>query len=156
MSNFGREHNGPSVDCYGLPGNAKLNYEYGGYCYESAQTTNDDQGKMAYQQKWHAVLHTLGVDFSIPENNDMHKQFSAQYELHAEQNAIVEAAKNGIALNGSILYTTVEPCDYCRKLIAQSGIKKVFYRYKYDRNNKESDLIAEKLGLIIKQIQEVF
>ena len=93
-----------------------------------------------------------GIDFSIPENNDMHKQFSAQYELHAEQNAIVEAAKNGIALNGSILYTTVEPCDYCRKLIAQSGIKNVFYRYKYDRNNKESDLIAEKLGLIIKQI----
>lgn len=93
-----------------------------------------------------------GIDFSIPENNEMHKQFSAQYELHAEQNAIVEAAKNGIALNGSILYTTVEPCDYCRKLIAQSGIKDVFYRYKYDRNNKESDLIAEKLGLIIKQI----
>ena len=93
-----------------------------------------------------------GIDFSIPENNDMHKQFSAQYELHAEQNAIVEAAKNGIALNGSILYTTVEPCDYCRKLIAQSGIKKVFYRYKYDRNNKESDLIAEKLGLLIEQI----
>lgn len=92
------------------------------------------------------------IDFSIPENNEMHKQFSAQYELHAEQNAIVEAAKNGIALNGSILYTTVEPCDYCRKLIAQSGIKNVFYRYKYDRNNKESDLIAEKLGLIIKQI----
>ena len=93
-----------------------------------------------------------GIDFSIPENNEKHKQFSAQYELHAEQNAIVEAAKNGIALNGSILYTTVEPCDYCRKLIAQSGIKKVFYRYKYDRNNKESDLIAEKLGLVIKQI----
>ena len=93
-----------------------------------------------------------GIDFSIPENNEMHKQFSIQYELHAEQNAIVEAAKNGIALNGSILYTTVEPCDYCRKLIAQSGIKNVFYRYKYDRNNKESDLIAEKLGLTIKQI----
>ena len=93
-----------------------------------------------------------GIDFSIPENNEMHKKFSAHYELHAEQNAIVEAAKNGIALNGSILYTTVEPCDYCRKLIAQSGIKNVFYRYKYDRNNKESDLIAEKLGLIIKQI----
>lgn len=93
-----------------------------------------------------------GMDFSIPENNEKHKQFSAQYELHAEQNAIVEAAKNGIPLNGSILYTTVEPCDYCRKLIAQSGIKNVFYRYKYDRNNKESDLIAEKLGLIIKQI----
>ena len=93
-----------------------------------------------------------GIDFSIPENKEMHKQFSTQYELHAEQNAIVEAAKNGIALNDSILYTTVEPCDYCRKLIAQSGIKNVFYRYKYDRNNKESDLIAEKLGLIIKQI----
>ena len=92
------------------------------------------------------------IDFSIPENNEMHKQFSTQYELHAEQNAIVEAAKNGIALNGSVLYTTVEPCDYCRKLIAQSGIKNVFYRYKYDRNNKESDLIAEKIGLIIKQI----
>ena len=92
------------------------------------------------------------IDFSIPENNEMHKKFSAHYELHAEQNAIVEAAKNGIALNDSILYTTVEPCDYCRKLIAQSGIKKVFYRYKYDRNQSESDFIAEKLGLLIEQI----
>ena len=93
-----------------------------------------------------------GIDFSTPENNEMHKKFSAHYELHAEQNAIVEAAKNGIALNDSILYTTVEPCDYCRKLIAQSGIKKVYYRYKYDRNHIESDSIAEKLGLLIEQI----
>lgn len=93
-----------------------------------------------------------GIDFSIPENDEVHRKFSAHYELHAEQNAIVEAAKNGIALNGSILYTTVEPCDYCRKLIAQSGIKKVYYRYKYDRNHEESDLIAEQLGLLIEQV----
>lgn len=65
-SNRGRENNGPTVDCYGVQGNAKLNYEYGGYCYESAQRTNDDSGNEVNEQKWHSVQHTLGVDFSDP------------------------------------------------------------------------------------------
>lgn len=74
--NRGDQNNGPTVDCYGLKSNAKLNYEEGGYCYsgplEREGTTIDSSdnfkdkptGEIVVEQKWHAVAHTLGVDFS--------------------------------------------------------------------------------------------
>ena len=64
--NRGYENNGPTVNCYGRPSSAKLNYEKGGWCYSGAMD-RIDQGKMA-EQKWHAVQHTFGVDFSKKEN----------------------------------------------------------------------------------------
>ncbi|MFA6081878.1 MAG: cytidine/deoxycytidylate deaminase family protein [Patescibacteria group bacterium] len=52
--------------------------------------------------------------------------------IHAEANAIVQAARNGVMLDGSTLYTSASPCWPCFKLISNSGIKKVvfgeFYR----------------------------
>jgi dCMP deaminase len=47
--------------------------------------------------------------------------------LHAEAAIIAEAAKRGIALEGASLYTTVFPCPACAKLVAYSGIKKLFF-----------------------------
>lgn len=44
---------------------------------------------------------------------------------HAERNAIFNAAKNGIKLDGSTLYVTMIPCSSCALAIVQSGIKKV-------------------------------
>lgn len=52
------------MDCYGLRSSAKLNYEEGGYCYSGAH----ERGAGVVEQKWHAVSHTLGVDFSEKEN----------------------------------------------------------------------------------------
>lgn len=51
--------------------------------------------------------------------------------IHAEQNAIAFAAKNGIALEGCELYCTQSPCISCAKLIVASGIKKVYFLEKY-------------------------
>lgn len=51
--------------------------------------------------------------------------------IHAEQNAILFAARNGISINGSTLYVTTEPCIDCAKFIEASGIKKVIYRELY-------------------------
>lgn len=52
--------------------------------------------------------------------------------IHAEANAIIQAAKNGVRIDGSTVYTTASPCWYCFKLIANVGIKKIcfgeFYR----------------------------
>jgi dCMP deaminase len=52
--------------------------------------------------------------------------------VHAEANAIIQAAKNGVAINGATIYTTASPCWPCFKLIANSGCLKVvfgeFYR----------------------------
>jgi deoxycytidylate deaminase len=44
---------------------------------------------------------------------------------HSEENAIVQAAKNGIPTLGSTLYSTHSPCTYCSKMIINAGIKKV-------------------------------
>lgn len=47
--------------------------------------------------------------------------------IHAEQNAIIQAAKNGISVNGADLYCTNKPCIICTKMIINAGIKKVYY-----------------------------
>ena len=53
------------------------------------------------------------------------------YAVHAEQNAIVQAAKMGISVNGATIYVTHQPCSICTKIIINSGIKKVIYREGY-------------------------
>lgn len=53
------------------------------------------------------------------------------YGVHAEQNAIAQAAKLGISLNGASLYCTHQPCVICAKMIINSGIEKVLYKRGY-------------------------
>jgi len=51
--------------------------------------------------------------------------------VHAEQNALVQAAKHGVAITGADLYTTHQPCVLCTKLLINAGIKRVIYVYSY-------------------------
>lgn len=51
--------------------------------------------------------------------------------LHAEQNAIIQAAFHGVAISGSILYCTNLPCSICSKMIINAGIKKIIYKDGY-------------------------
>ena len=53
------------------------------------------------------------------------------YAVHAEQNAIAQAAKLGISVDGATLYCTHQPCVICCKMIINSGIKRVVYCYGY-------------------------
>ncbi len=53
------------------------------------------------------------------------------YAVHAEQNAIAQAAKLGISVEGATLYCTHQPCVICAKMIINSGIRKVVYKYGY-------------------------
>ena len=52
--------------------------------------------------------------------------------LHAEQNAIIQAAYHGIPIGGSTLYCTNKPCVICTKMLINAGIKNVFYIDGYD------------------------
>lgn len=52
--------------------------------------------------------------------------------LHAEQNAIIQAAKSGTNLDGSTIYCTTQPCVVCAKMIINTGIKEVVYTQPYD------------------------
>src|SRR5476651_629378 len=56
---------------------------------------------------------------------------SCSLALHAEQNAILYAVKNGANLEGATLYTTLSPCLPCARLIFSAGVKKVFYDKSY-------------------------
>ncbi|MHB0969234.1 MAG: deoxycytidylate deaminase [Thermoanaerobaculia bacterium] len=65
--------------------------------------------------------------------------------VHAEANAIIQAAKNGVAIHGAELYTTASPCWGCFKLIANSGIKKVYFGEFY--REERSRQVAEAAGI---------
>jgi len=69
--------------------------------------------------------------------------------LHAEQNAIIQAAYHGVAIGGATLYCTNHPCIICSKMIINAGIEKVVYEDGYADNLakemlKESGINIEK------------
>ena len=53
------------------------------------------------------------------------------FAVHAEQNAIAQAARFGISVEGATIYVTHQPCTICTKMIINSGIKKVIYKHGY-------------------------
>lgn len=70
-----------------------------------------------------------------PSKRAAHSAWSAENEIHAEINAILFAARNGIAIEGADLYCTASPCPDCCKAISNSGIARVFYCIPYDRGS---------------------
>jgi dCMP deaminase len=70
--------------------------------------------------------------------------------VHAEANAIIQAAKNGTSIDGADIYVTASPCWNCFKLIANSGIKRVFYMEFY-RDERVLE-VAEMAGIEMKQV----
>ena len=56
---------------------------------------------------------------------------SCSLAIHAEQNAILYAAKNNVAIEGSTLYVTLSPCIACARIIFSTGIKKVIFGKTY-------------------------
>lgn len=53
------------------------------------------------------------------------------YAIHAEQNAIIQAAKLGVSIDGATLYCTHQPCVICAKMIINAGISRVVYAEGY-------------------------
>ena len=53
------------------------------------------------------------------------------YATHAEQNAIIQAARLGISIEGATLYCTHQPCIICAKMIINSGIRRIVYKHGY-------------------------
>ena len=65
--------------------------------------------------------------------------------IHAETNAILQAAKNGVMINGGEVYITASPCWPCFKMLANAGIKKIFYGELY-RDERIFD-VAKRIGI---------
>lgn len=85
--------------------------------------------------------------------NRLHCESGTHHELcravHAEQNAIIQAAKYGTSIDGAILYSNTAPCIICAKMIINSGIKEVVYFSNYANEDginmlKEGKVICTK------------
>lgn len=59
--------------------------------------------------------------------------------LHAEQNAIIQAALHGVSIKDATIYTNTKPCSICTKMIINAGIKRIVYQIDY------SDKLADEL-----------
>nr|HID57906.1 cytidine deaminase [Desulfobacterales bacterium] len=71
--------------------------------------------------------------------------------LHAEQNAIIQAALHGVSIKGSTLYCTNLPCSICTKMLINAGVKKIVYKEGYaDPMSKDmlkqANILLECLG----------
>jgi dCMP deaminase len=71
--------------------------------------------------------------------------------LHAEQNAIIQAANHGVSIKGSLLYCTHHPCSLCVKMIINAGIVHVLYLEGYP-DELAAQLISES-GIIVEQVR---
>ena len=72
------------------------------------------------------------------------------YAIHAEQNAIIQAARLGVSIDGATLYCTHQPCSVCAKMIVNAGIRRVVYEQGYPDDFSleiftETGVILEKM-----------
>ncbi len=72
-----------------------------------------------------------------------HHEWSKTYEIHAEMNAIIWAARKGISIENATIYVTLEPCSECSKNLIASGIKRIVYAKEYEHT--QSDTISKFL-----------
>jgi dCMP deaminase len=76
--------------------------------------------------------------------------------VHAEQNAIINAARNGVSLLGSIMYCLHFPCKDCLKQILNAGVSELYYVNDYidEMNKKLLEEYLEKKLIIVKKLEE--
>jgi dCMP deaminase len=73
--------------------------------------------------------------------------------VHAEQNAICQAAKSGISIDGATLYCRMTPCRVCAMLIINCGIKRVVCQRRYHAGG-ESEEMFRKVGIELDYIHD--
>ena len=69
--------------------------------------------------------------------------------IHAEQNAVVQAAYHGVSVNGGTLYCTHQPCVVCTKILINAGIERIVYANPYPDKLAEEMLKAANMKVTI-------
>ncbi|MFZ1730630.1 MAG: dCMP deaminase family protein [Bacteroidota bacterium] len=77
----------------------------------------------------------VGCLVYVSRNPDGEEEENCFRTIHAEINAVAQAAKHGVEINDASIYVTASPCYHCLKTLMNTGIKKIFYLkpYKIDR-----------------------
>lgn len=83
-----------------------------------------------------------GHDFKQVMDDDGTTRQHCVRTVHAEQNAIVQAARYGLQLEGTTLYCSMEPCRVCAMLIASSGFTRVVARKRYHGGGDTPEILA--------------
>ncbi|PCH64860.1 MAG: cytidine deaminase [Bacteroidetes bacterium] len=82
---------------------------------------------------------------------------SCSLALHAEENAVLYAAKNKVSLEGAALYITLSPCLPCARMIFTTGIKKVYYQKSYAEykgiSNEEGIEFLKRFGVKVMKYE---
>jgi dCMP deaminase len=71
--------------------------------------------------------------------------------VHAEQNAVTDAARRGVSVEGATAYLTHFPCIHCAKILAASGIGEIVWRHDY-RNDPLARELLEAAGIRLRQM----
>lgn len=119
---------------------------------------------------WHCTDRGPGYCFRREKGIPDIDKYNFCRATHAEANAIAQAARFGISVEGADLYCTLAPCYVCLKLIASAGIKAVYYEYDYGSRDFERDAFwkeaIKEAGLVefrqikvseevLRQVQEI-
>ena len=73
--------------------------------------------------------------------------------LHAEQNAIIQAALSGVSIENSQIYSVTQPCIICAKMIINSGIKRVIYQDSYP--DELAEQMFSEAGVELIKVEEL-
>ncbi|MGM0771136.1 MAG: deoxycytidylate deaminase [Halobacteriota archaeon] len=98
--------------------------------------------------------HCIDIGCIRQKNNiasgTMHEKCRA---VHAEQNAIIQAAIHGVSIAGATVYCTHQPCILCAKMIINSNIKRVVFRTKYPDNDAPEFFRAAGVEMVNLQLE---
>jgi dCMP deaminase len=72
--------------------------------------------------------------------------------IHAEANAVIQAARNGVRIEGASIYVTASPCWQCFKLIANAGLKRIVFGEFY-RDPRIFD-VATRVGINLVHLEK--
>lgn len=75
------------------------------------------------------------------------------YAVHAEQNALIQAAKLGVSVEGATLYCTHQPCTICTRLIINAGISRVVFKYPYP--DEFATKLFEEAGTLVEKYEDL-
>jgi dCMP deaminase len=98
-------------------------------------------GIMSCRDKGYCMRDQLGIQSGTQQEKC--------FAVHAEQNAIAQAAKLGVSVDGATMYVTHQPCTICTRIIINSGIKRIVYKHPYP-DKFSVELLAEAGVELIK------
>ena len=100
---------------------------------------------------------SIGHEMHKVLNDDGSESEHCVRTVHAEQNAISQAAKIGISVDGATLYCHMTPCYTCAKILINSGIKKVVAAKDYHRGQRTKQIFDQsgvKLQILNKEVED--